>query len=299
MLTKVITTILVAFNPVSILIADTIEPLTEAPIAAIKWGESLASSILTTNPNFLPIRDWEVEDPEIEAKASILFNVEKNKVLYEKEPDWILPIASLTKIMTALIVLENLELDEEITVSEKAVKTHGKMGELAVNEKLTVNELLHALLMESSNDAAVAFAEKVKEKTGKNFVSLMNEKVDELKLTSTRFSDPSGLNSTNISTVKELVKLVKYSFNQPFIWEIMKKPEIDLAGHHWVNTDKLLNKLPNVIGGKTGYTIEAQGCLIIVIEQENEKIISVVLGAQQRFLETEKLIKWVERAYQW
>ncbi len=301
MLVKVLTTILVLFNPLGFLVVDTVEPLTQESVVLIEeWGKSLASSILSTNPNFLPIRDWEIGDPEIDAKAAIIYNLEKNKVLYQQESDRILPIASLTKIMTALIVLENLELEKTVIVSEKAIAVYGEMGNLMVEEEISVENLLYALLMESSNDAAVALAEAIEIKTNQNFVSLMNKKVDQLELTSTRFSDPSGLNPNNISTVEELVKLVKYSFNQPIIWQIMKTPEIDLGGHHWINTDELLNRLPNVIGGKTGYTLEAQGCLILVVEQpSSEKLISVILGAQQRFLETEKLIKWVERAYQW
>jgi len=301
MLVKAIITILVLLNPLGFLVADSIEPLTEDSVASIeKWSQSLASALWTTNPNFLPIRNWEIEDPQIEAKAAIIFNLDKNKILYQKEADRILSIASLTKIMTALIVLENLDLERVITVSEKALSAHGTIGGLRIGEKLTVNDLLHALLMESSNDAAAALAEEVELKTGQLFVNLMNQKVDQLGLVSTRFSDPSGYKSTNISTVSEIIELVKYSFDQPVIWQIMKTPEINISNHDWVNTDELLNRLPNIIGGKTGYTLEAQGCLVIVFKQsEAEKLITVVLGAQERFLETEKLINWVERAYQW
>jgi len=302
MFTKIFTVILVVFNPLAFLVADNIETIVENPII---WENFVASALLSTNPNFLPIRDWEIEEPEIEAKSAIVFNMEKNRVLYEKEVDRILPIASLTKLMTALIVLENIELDEITIISEEAVKAYGETGELVVKEKISIRNLLHALLMESSNDAAVALSEAVEQKTDRLFTSLMNEKVDQMKLTSTRFSDSSGFNSTNISTVREIIEIVKHSFNQEIIWQILKTTEIDLYSdddkikHHWVNTDELLNQLPNVIGGKTGYTTEAQGCLILVVEISSEKIISVILGAQERFLETEKLIKWAERAYQW
>jgi len=300
MIVKILTTILVVFNPFAFLVVDKIEPLAQESISIIRWGESLTSSILSANPNFLPIRDWQVNDPEIEAKAALIFDLDKNKILFQKEINRILSIASLTKIMTGLIVLENLDLDQEITISENALTGYGSKGNLSLNEKLSVNDLLHALLMESSNDAAWALAEKTEEKTGQNFVSLMNQKVDQLGLTSTRFSDVSGFKQTNISTVDEIVKLINYSFSQPVIWQIMKKPEIDLAGHHWVNTDELLNRLPNIVGGKTGYTQEAQGCLVLVLEKPGYgKLVTVVLGAQERFLETEKLINWVERAYQW
>jgi len=302
MLIKFFTAILVIFNPFAFLMTNNIEPLIESPILLER---SMASALLLANPNFLPIRNWEVEEPDIKAKSAIVFDAEKNKVLYEKEIDRILPIASLTKIMTALIVLENIELDEITTISKEAVGAYGEIGNLVVKEKISIINLLHVLLMESSNDAAVALDEAVEQKTGKSFVSLMNEKVDKMGLTSTRFSDPSGFNSTNISTANEIVKIVKHSFDQSIIWQILKTPEIDLFSddgeikHHWVNTDELLNRLPDVIGGKTGYTTEAEGCLILVVEISSKKIISVILGAKERFLETEELIKWVERAYQW
>ena len=302
MLIKFFTAILVIFNPFAFLMTNNIEPLIESPILLER---SMASALLLANPNFLPIRNWEVEEPDIKAKSAIVFDAEKNKVLYEKEIDRILPIASLTKIMTALIVLENIELDEITTISKEAVGAYGEIGNLVVKEKISIVNLLHVLLMESSNDAAIALAEAVEEKTNKSFVSLMNEKVDKMGLTSTRFSDPSGFNSTNISTVNEIVEIVKHSFDQSIIWQILKTPEIDLFSddgeikHHWVNTDELLNRLPDVIGGKTGYTTEAEGCLILVVEISSKKIISVILGAQERFLETEELINWVERAYQW
>ena len=302
MLTNFFTAILVIFNPLIFLMADNIEPLIESPILLER---SMASALLLANPNFLPIRNWEVEEPDIKAKSAIVFDAEKNKVLYEKEIDRILPIASLTKIMTALIVLENIGLDEITTISKEAVSAYGETGNLVVKEKISIINLLHVLLMESSNDAAVALSEAVEQKTGKSFVGLMNEKVDKMGLTSTRFSDPSGFNSTNISTTNEIVKIVKHSFDQSIIWQILKTSEIDLSSddgeikHHWINTDELLNRLPNVIGGKTGYTTEAEGCLILAVEISSKKIVSVVLGAQERFLETEELIKWVERAYQW
>lgn len=301
MIVKAIITILILFNPIGFLVADSVEPLAQESIISIeRWGQSLASALWTSNPNFLPIRDWEIEDPKIDAKAAIIYNLEKNKILYQQEADRILSIASLTKIMTALIVLENLDLERVVTVSEKALTAYGTIGGLAINEKLTVKDLLYALLMESSNDAAAALAEEVELDTGQLFINLMNQRVDQLGLTKTRFSDPSGYKSTNISTVKEIVELIKYSFNQPIIWKIMKTPEINISHHHWVNTDELLNQLPNIVGGKTGYTSEAQGCLVLVVEHpESDRLITVVLGAQQRFLETEKLINWVERAYQW
>ncbi|MFH1460803.1 MAG: hypothetical protein ABIF84_00035, partial [Patescibacteria group bacterium] len=201
---------------------------------------------------------------------------------------------------------ENIDLEEIVVVSRKAVAAYGEQGKLRVDEKISVKNLLHALLMESSNDAAVALAEAVEQKTNKNFVELMNQKARQLGLIKTIFIDSSGYEPANVSTVREIAILVDDSFKEPIIWQILKTPTIDLfsadgkINHYWVNTDQLLNRLPNIIGGKTGYTEEAQGCLVIAFKRpEGGRLVSVVLGAQEKFLETEKLINWVEQAYRW
>ncbi len=314
MLVKSLAIILTLFNPLTFLVSQpAISPLLGSDVCSeepennlLEWEGSLISALGSTNPNFLPIRDWNIGEPELAAKAALIFNPDKDKILYQKNIDQVLPIASLTKLMTALIVLENLNLGEIIVVSEKAIAAYGDKAELIVDERLSVKNLLHALLMESSNDAAVALAEAVEQRTGRSFIDLMSKKAEELELSSTHFVDASGYDPANVSTVREVAQLVKYSFNQPLVWQILKTPTINLSSidgkvnHRWVNTDELLNRLPNIIGGKTGYTEEAQGCLVLVIKQtSSENLITVVLGAQQRFLETERLIHWVKKAYKW
>ncbi|OPL12026.1 MAG: hypothetical protein AVO34_02095 [Firmicutes bacterium ML8_F2] len=308
MLVKFLITISVIFNPVSFLVGQLSAP--KIPVdfsgASLINCASITAASSQNNPNFLPIRNWDIAEPETETKAALIFNKNKNKILYQKNIHQVLPIASLTKLMTALIVLENFEIDKVVSISKEAVAGYGDQGGLEVKEKLSIGDLLHALLMESSNDAAIALAEAVEEKKSVNFVSLMNQKTQELGLKNTYYADPSGYEPTNVSTAEEIVKLIEYSFNYPFIWEVFKIPSIRLSSvdgltnHYWVNTDKMLNRLPGVIGGKTGYTDEAQGCLFLVIEQKNSGyLISVVLGAQERFLETERLINWVKKAYIW
>lgn len=274
---------------------------------AIGWRiqPAAVSAIAENNPNFLPIRDWEINDPEVGARSALIFNLDKNKILYQKSPAMILPVASLTKLMTALLVLENLNTDEVVSIGQEAIDSYGEQGGLMLYEKITVANLLNILLIESSNDAALALAEAVEEKTGQNFVVLMNEKVKSLGLKNTQFTDPSGYDVGNVSTASEIALLVKRSFDNSLIWEILKTPAKDVFSvdgrirHRLVNTDELLNRLPNVVGGKTGYTDEAQGCLVLVVSQDGEYLVSVVLGAQERFLETEKLIAWVLKAYRW
>jgi len=317
MIVKFLIISLALSNVFAFLMSNSNKSIDEVKVKWEKWeelGKSFTSSLLSTNPNFIPIRDWNVMELEIEAKSASIFKINsinpvlaknfelKEDILYEKNINLILPIASITKLMTALIILEKIDnLEENIIISENAINAYGHQGGLRINEKISIRNLLYALLMESSNDAAVALAEVVEKKLNINFIDLMNVRAQELNLENTSFSDSSGYDAKNVSTIKDIVKLIKYSFSKPIIWQILKTSEIDLASHHWVNTDKLLNRLPNIIGGKTGYTSEAQGCLVLVIKQDSndEYLITAVLGAQERFLQTEKLIEWVNKAYQW
>jgi len=327
MIVKVLIISLAFSNIFTFLTFQQSETFNDAKIKWDRWeelGKSFTSSLLSTNPNFIPIRDWNIIEPEIKAKSASIFKINsidpalakdfklKEDILYEKNIDLVLPIASITKLMTALIILEKIDnLEESMIISENAIKAYGNQGELTANEEISVINTLYVLLMESSNDAAVALSELVSNRYNVDFIDLMNVRAKELNLENTFFADPSGYDAGNVSTIKDIVKLVKYSFSQPIIWQILKTPEIDLTSydgeikHHWVNTDELLNRMPNIIGGKTGYTIEAQGCLVLVIEQneielsDDKYLITIVLGAQERFLQTEKLIQWVNKAYKW
>lgn len=256
----------------------------------------------------LPIRNWNIENIDIDAASVIAFDLKSKSILYQKNIEEKRPIASLTKIFTTTIFLENIsknELDEATTVSKNAIDTYGQMGNLSVDEKISLKGLLYMMLLQSSNDAAVAIMEYLQTARGINLVDRMNEKATELNLQNTFFADPAGLDPQTISSALDLIKIIKYALNQNLIWEIMRLDSIDLYSadgqhlHHLSNTNKLLNKLPNVIGGKTGYIDEAGECMILVInipEKEN-KIILVVLGAKDRFAETEKLANWINEAY--
>lgn len=312
MFLKVLAVIFVFINPLSffpgqsdVSLFSSQDKPTEIKVVWGDYSKYLMSAFWLTNPNYLPIRNWEVKEPEIQAKSALIFDLNRDQILYQKNSDDILPIASLTKLMTSLVVLENMDLDQIVVISEEALAGYGDQAGLLINEKISVRNLLYAMLMESSNDAALALAMNYNGKE-LSFVNLMNEQAQQLGLNNTSFADPSGFYPENVSTAREMVRLVRYSFKYPLIWEIMKTLDIDLSSadgkirHHWVNTDELLNRLPNIIGGKTGYTEEAQGCLILVVKEPGaEYIITVVLGASQRFLETEKLINWVKKAYSW
>lgn len=268
-------------------------------------SESRLTDFVTTeiSPIF-PIRRWDVPEPELSASSAIIFNVSANKILYQKDIYGVYPIASLTKLMTALVFLEYGSLDQEILVSRDAVSAYGTMGKLVVGEKITARNLLYALLIQSSNDAAVALMEDLNGR-GLDVVKLMNKKAKKLALENTYFEDTSGLSEKNVSTAMDLVLLTKAVLKNDLLRDIMATTVIDVASvdgkynHHLVNTNKLLGRLSEVIGGKTGYTEEAGQCMILItkIPEKDDIIISIVLNSADRLGESEQLANWTRKAY--
>lgn len=282
-----------------------VEPLVESSTSHIAQLPAPRETFLTAslgsqtslNPNFIPIRNWSIKDPDIEARAAAVFDLNGNKFLYSKNIKEKLPIASLTKILTAIVVLENLSLDDVVTISKKAVMTEGENGRLVIGEKLTVRDLLYIMLIESSNDSAVALAGVIDKP-----IDLMNQKAKELGLKDTYFVDPTGISKWNHSTAFDLAHLIKYSFSKPLIWQILGIEEIEISNHYLVNTNKLLGEIPEIIGGKTGYTEEAGGCMLTMIkvsDKPGEYLITIILGSNNRELETTKLVNWINKAYVW
>lgn len=258
--------------------------------------------------NLKPARDWTVEDLRVLGNAAICVDTDllNDKVLFKKNEQESFPIASLTKLMTALIVLESYyELDQVVFISEAAVNQPGDQGLLTPGEVLSIKNLLYIMLIESSNDAAYALAEI---KGIEQFIGLMNLKAMELRLFSSNFVDVSGLSSDNYSTAEDLVILTKYLLERyPLIWEILSNEKYKLLTpqrklhHELTNTNELLGKIPDIIGGKTGSTLRAKGCLLLILKNQNEQsdLIYVILGSDDRFGEMEQLIDWVNKAYQW
>jgi len=141
-------------------------------------------------------RNGMVGQPIIKALSALVWE-SNNTFLFDKSSNVRRPIASITKLMTAAVVLDNASTTEGVTVSSFAISGEGNAGGLYPGEKLAISDLLHAMLLESSNDAAIALAEHIEQKTAENFVSLMNKKAVELELENTNFADPTGLNDTN------------------------------------------------------------------------------------------------------
>jgi len=261
-----------------------------------------------------PARNWRIDNLNVEAKSAISVLVDSQgsqKIIFEKEGDEKLPIASVTKLMTADIVAENYDLSQPVEISKKAVKEEGDSGNFKIGETLTTKGLLYSMLIESSNDAAEALTEVIGEEA---FVDLMNLQTRAIGMENTHFVNPTGLDSdnpqgaVNYSSAKDLVKLTSYLLKtNPEIFKISALPEYDLYTsdnvfhHKLINTDELLNGLSDAIASKTGWTPLAQGCLLLAIKAPNNKgiVINVILGSPDRFGEMQKLIDWVNSAYQW
>lgn len=240
----------------------------------------------------------------LNAESAIVLSISsgQQQILFESSKDKKLPIASLAKLMTALVVLENYDLERMVVINESAMSEEGVQGVLKLGEELSVKDLLYITLIESSNRAASALAGAIGRN---NFVSLMNAKAKDLGLSNTYFYDATGLDSKTYSTAEDLAKLSVYLFeNYPLFREIISLKEFDLylpdgkLHHRLENTNKLLGEY-GIIGGKTGWTNEARGSFMAI--QINNKagsyLIYVVLGAEDRVLEIKNLIDLIKNYY--
>lgn len=263
------------------------------------------------NPNFLPIRNWDVQIENVDAAVALVLEPVTQKVLYHKDIFDERPIASLTKLMTAMIAIEEMNLSDEVLISKNAVGTEGEAGDLVVGEKITVQNLLTMLLVVSSNDAAIALEEyynAFRAEQDMTFVAAMNRLAQELGLESTFFVEPTGLSVNNRSTAYDLARMADHVFQRPVLREILSTQIIDahssdgIITHHLVNSNKLLGVLEGVLAGKTGYTEEAGESLILYVKKSNQAddyLIYVVLGSSDRVKAARHLIDWVKRAYIW
>lgn len=254
--------------------------------------------------------------PSLESRAAFSVLVRKDgseKVLFAKNENEAVPIASLAKLMTALVAIQTYPLDERIGMSAKAVATEGAQGDFSEGQVFTVRDLLYPLLMESSNDAAAALAQH---KGESSFVRLMNGTAEILHMSQTRFFNPTGLdpaqgNDVNVSSARDLAALVEYlRESKPEVFDILSLKEFDLRDaneqpHHKIlNTNELLQDhelQTRVLGGKTGYTEKAKGCLIIILQSPKDRgyIVNVILGSDDRFEEMKELIQFTYEGYVW
>ena len=257
-------------------------------------SEIISEESIETNSNSLQV-------PTINSRAYVVIDRKSNTVLLGKNENQKKKMASTTKIMTALVVIEHINLSDTVEISKKAASTGGSRLGLKTGDKITVSDLLYGLMMRSGNDAAVALAEYVAGSIS-GFADLMNEKANSLGLSNTHFVTPHGLDEDeHYTTAYELAVLSNYAMNNEIFAKIVgtKNYTITINGYPktFTNTNELLGALNGVYGIKTGFTNGANRCLVTCCKRSNMDIICVVLGADTKKYRTTDSIKLIEYAF--
>lgn len=240
-------------------------------------------------------------EPKLNSRVALVYDRSSGRVLYEKNGNKQTPMASTTKIMTAIVVMENSNLSDIVTIDSKSAGTGGSRLGLKKNDKITVNDLLYGLMLRSGNDSAVALAIHIGGSI-EGFAEMMNQKAKELKLINTHFVVPHGLDKEgHYTTAYELAKIADYALKIDKIKEIVstktctiyinKKPKII------TNTNELLGSVNGVYGVKTGFTNGAGRCLVSSCKRNDLDIITIVIGADTKKYRTADSIKLIEYTY--
>ncbi len=241
------------------------------------------------------------ELPKTNSRRYIVYDRISKSMIIGKNEDIKSAMASTTKIMTTIVILEKADLNETVTVSAKAGGTGGSRLGLKRGDKASVRDLLYGLMLRSGNDAAVALAEHVGGSV-KGFAELMNEKAIELGLTNTHFVTPHGLDDANhYTTALELAKLTDYAMdNETFAKIVGTKSTtiyINNQSRQINNTNELLGVLNGVVGVKTGFTNNAGRCLVTETKRNNMDIITIVLGADTKKDRTKDSVNLIEYTF--
>lgn len=257
------------------------------------------------------------------AHSAVIIDTDSQETLFADNADEHRQIASLTKLMTALITVESIKnLDEVVTVDEEAVYAEGTrvgcprsgycVGErLKVGERITVRDLLKAALMNSANDAAIALGKHIGT-TQSGFATIMNRRAGELGMTETHFCTPSGLEPDGhehecYSSARDVAKMTIRALKYDILWQIMRLEEAKISSvdgkyeHDLFNTDELLGQMPNLIGTKTGFTPLAGRTLLAVAHhpESNHRVVAVVLDDQYRWQSIRSMFDWSFQSFDW
>lgn len=242
------------------------------------------------------------EEPDIYSRRAIVFERNSKTVIYEKNIDEKCAMASTTKIMTSILILENCNLKDTVTVSKKAALTGGSRLGLKTDDKISVNDLLYGLMLCSGNDSAVALAEYLGGSL-EGFAEIMNNKAISLGLTSTHFVTPHGLDDPeHYTTAYELAVLTDYALNNENFCKIVGTHDytvtINGSPKNISNTNELLGNLSGVYGVKTGFTGNAGRCLVTATNRNNGlDIITIVLGADTKNIRTQDSVKLINYCF--
>ena len=286
----------------------------------------LQSMVLTPGPVFTPqkieiaLADYPLSDgdapPAIASTSYIVQDISSKTVIAQRRPDVVLPPASITKLMTALVAIETWPDKNTILTVQNEDRAIGQTIELSKGDQLSVDSLLHGLLIHSGNDAALTLADNYCAPTkpkgeGGNcgypaFVAAMNQKAKDINLLSTVYKNPSGIDQYgHLTSARDIATLASVALTNPYIQEVVAKEVAaitDVTGtkaYDLESTDELLSVLPGLVGGKTGWTTGAGECFVSYVDRDGRGIITVVLGSVDRFADTTRLVEWVYAHHTW
>lgn len=238
------------------------------------------------------------DPPRVTANAALLMDARTGAVLYEKRAFQKLPMASTTKVMTAILALEKGKLGDPVTVSRRAAATPGSTMNLRTGDRYTLEQLIYGLLLNSGNDAAVAIAEHISG-TEAQFVKLMNEKAVEIGAVSTRFENSHGLDEPDhYTTAYDLAIITRYAMRDPFFARIvkMKEKQVETGNRRdrqtLINTNGLLWSYEHAEGVKTGWTGKAGRCITAAATRNGQRLLVVILDSDNRNQEAINLFEY-------
>jgi serine-type D-Ala-D-Ala carboxypeptidase (penicillin-binding protein 5/6) len=244
-------------------------------------------------------------EPGVSAKAAVLMEQSSGRVLYGRNEHRPMRIASITKIMTAILAIESGKMRDTVTITEHAAKTEGSSLYLKPGEKIPLNDLVYGLMLRSGNDSAVAIAEHVGGSLD-GFAYLMNQKAEEIGMKHTRFRNPHGLDTheDHYSTAYDMALLTKYAMNNDVFKDISatKVYRSEQTGEKWDrvwrNKNKMLKLYENSTGGKTGYTKRAKRTLVSTAEKDGMELIAVTLNDPDDWEDHRNMFEWGFHSFQ-
>jgi D-alanyl-D-alanine carboxypeptidase len=235
-------------------------------------------------------------------QCTILMDQDSGRVLYAKDVHTIRSVASISKIMTAVVAIESNKLDDEVEMGEEILKAYGSAIYIKVGEKMSLRNLLYGLMLRSGNDAAIAIANYVSGSV-EDFVTQMNRKAKEIGMKNTTFNNPSGLDNekANYSTAYDMAILTSYAMKSAIYKEIVSTKshtvKTNMNTYVWTNKNKLLNMYKYTTGGKTGFTEVAKRTLVSTATKDNLNLVVVTLNNGNDFNEHVSLYEEAYQAY--
>jgi len=255
------------------------------------------------NVNLTPVNLGQ-KVPELEARSILVKDIATDTILYQKDVNFPVPIASTTKIMTALIGSDYFKPNSILTVEDSPEVLGSKVG-LVRGEVLSFRSALYAMLLNSGNDAAFAIAENYPGGV-LGFISQMNKKAQSLNLRNTHFDNPAGFDSPNhFASAADLAVITQEALKDPDLLRVFATKDTVITSldqkysHNLQNLNKLLWNVPGVLGVKTGFTDAAKENLVTLVERDGHQVLTIVLGSDDRFGESTKLINWVFQNFTW